>query len=413
MANKVYNLSGGLYSGNAFTGFEADIPNGEPSDANKTIFANSYSYTVSAGTGMNVVVGAGSAVINNGASSGYRVSSDAENTVAVSAASSANPRMDAVVMYVDTAVSASTSVVDNADLGILKFKCVAGTPAASPTGPAASTIQASIGAGNAYAILCYLYIPTSATAASSFTFYDRRKVMSGSVLYNPSLRTDTPAEWQSLIGTRKYATAWFDKSKCFANQPSQYGFLEIMTAASGNVAQVWTELGSGKKMKRAGNSSGWSSSASFKGIQTSEIADSAVTTAKLADASVTSDKVGWTTLKTESLYSDGDQSITAGAWVAQTVATLDVSSFETGANFVVIAGCTVAGTGTYTEAVVNIKYNSSTREAITSQSWYNSASVCGIFTKASGVNSVTLSVARGATVTMSASRISMIAFRVS
>ena len=142
MANKVYNLNGGLYSGDAFTAFETRIA----SSNNGSIVASPSDLKVSAGSGMNVTVATGAGIIGNGTLSGVRFAIDAPVTVAVNAASTANPRMDSVVAYIDKSVSASTSVVDNTGLGIIKFKSVAGTPASAPTAPSTATIQSSIGA---------------------------------------------------------------------------------------------------------------------------------------------------------------------------------------------------------------------------------------------------------------------------
>lgn len=185
MANKVYNLNGGLYSGDAFTAFETRIA----SSNNGSIVASPSDLKVSAGSGMNVTVSTGAGIIGNGTLSGVRFAIDSPVTVAVSAASTANPRMDSVVAYIDKSVSASTSVVDNTDLGIIKFKSVAGTPASAPTAPSTSTIQSSIGAGNPYMVLANITVPKSSTAASSFTTTDMRVTPTSSIITNGSITT--------------------------------------------------------------------------------------------------------------------------------------------------------------------------------------------------------------------------------
>ena len=185
MANKVYNLNGGLYSGDAFTAFETRIA----SSNNGSIVASPSDLKVSAGSGMNVTVSTGAGIIGNGTLSGVRFAIDAPVTVAISAASTANPRMDSVVAYIDKSVSASTSVVDNTDLGIVKFKSVAGTPASAPTAPSTSTIQSSIGAGNPYMILANVTVPKSSTAASSFTIADMRVTPTSAIITDNSITT--------------------------------------------------------------------------------------------------------------------------------------------------------------------------------------------------------------------------------
>ena len=185
MANKVYNLNGGLYSGDAFTAFETRMA----SSNNGSIVASPSDLKVSAGSGMNVTVSTGAGIIGNGTLSGVRFAIDSPVTVAVSAASTANPRMDSVVAYIDKSVSASTSVVDNTDLGIVKFKSVAGTPASAPTAPSTSTIQSSIGAGNPYMVLANIKVPKSSTAASSFTITDMRVTPTSSIITDGSITT--------------------------------------------------------------------------------------------------------------------------------------------------------------------------------------------------------------------------------
>lgn len=190
MANKVYNLNGGLYSGDAFTAFETRIA----SSNNGSIVASPSDLKVSAGSGMNVSVATGAGIIGSGTLSGVRFAIDSPVTVAINAASTANPRMDSVVAYIDKSVSASTSVVDNTDLGIVKFKSVAGTPASTPTAPSTSTIQSSIGAGNPYMVLANITVPTSSSAASSFMITDMRITPTSAIITDGSITTPKLAD---------------------------------------------------------------------------------------------------------------------------------------------------------------------------------------------------------------------------
>lgn len=172
MANKVYNMAGGLHSAAAYSAFE-DAQYG-------TCVANDMSLVVSAGTGMNVEVSTGDGLISTGTGFARRIGTDAVNTVPVDAASSANPRIDAVVAYIDNSVAPTVNVVDNTN-GILKFKAVAGTPASSPSQPSQAQIQTSIGAGNPYMVLAYVTIPTGATSTSVATFVDARNIAGSSI----------------------------------------------------------------------------------------------------------------------------------------------------------------------------------------------------------------------------------------
>ena len=132
MANKVFNMEGGLHSAAAYSAFE-DAMYG-------SCVANDMSFVASAGTGMNVSLSTGDGLISTGTGFARRIEADAVNTIAVDAASSANPRIDAIVAYIDMSVTPTVNVVDNTN-DILKFKAVAGTPAASPSAPSAAAIQ--------------------------------------------------------------------------------------------------------------------------------------------------------------------------------------------------------------------------------------------------------------------------------
>lgn len=165
MANKVFNMAGGLHSAAAYSAFEDALYG--------SCVANDSSLTVSAGTGMNVTVAIGNGLISTGTGFARRIATDAVNTVSLTAASTANPRIDAVVAYIDNAVAPTTSVVDNTN-GVLKFKSVAGSPAATPSAPTAQAIQSSVGAGNPYMVLAYVAVAKNATAAGAIT--DVRKI---------------------------------------------------------------------------------------------------------------------------------------------------------------------------------------------------------------------------------------------
>lgn len=165
MANKVFNMAGGLHSAAAYSAFEDALYG--------SCVASDTSLQVSAGTGMNVTVAIGNGLISTGTGFARRIATDATNTVSLTAASTANPRVDAVVAYIDNAVTPTTSVQDNTN-GILKFKSVAGSPAANPSAPTAQAIQSSVGAGNPYMVLAYVAVAKSATAAGAIT--DVRKI---------------------------------------------------------------------------------------------------------------------------------------------------------------------------------------------------------------------------------------------
>ena len=166
MTKRVFNMGGGAHSDAAYTAFE--------NAAYGSCVANATSLAVSAGGGMSVRIAAGDGIIST-PSSGKRIQSDAIETVTITAANATYPRIDSVVVYIDSAIAPTTTVIDNVN-GILKFAAVAGTPAATPTAPTESMIQAVIGAGNRYMVLADVKVPNGATSMNTATFTDRRKV---------------------------------------------------------------------------------------------------------------------------------------------------------------------------------------------------------------------------------------------
>ena len=191
MANKVFNMAGGLHSAAAYSAFEDALYG--------SCVANDSSLAVSAGTGMNVTVAIGNGLISTGTGFARRIATDATNTVSLTAASTANPRIDAVVAYIDNAVTPTTSVVDNTN-GVLKFKSVAGSPAATPSAPTAQAIQSSVGAGNPYMVLAYVAVAKNATAAGAIT--DVRKIAGSTrlVMSNVAIGEGAPLPEGTIYG---------------------------------------------------------------------------------------------------------------------------------------------------------------------------------------------------------------------
>lgn len=166
MANKVFNMAGGLHSAAAYSAFENAMFG--------SCVATASDFMATAGTGMNVSLSAGNGLISTGTGFARRIASDAVNTIAITTAAS-TARIDAIVAYIDNSVTPTTSVVDNTN-DVLKFTAVAGTAAATPAAPSAATIQSAIGAGNPYMVLWEVTIPANATALTNATFTDKRNI---------------------------------------------------------------------------------------------------------------------------------------------------------------------------------------------------------------------------------------------
>lgn len=168
MAKKVYNMAGGKHSAAALSAYLNGL--------NGSSVADGLKVEVTGSSGLNVLVKVGNGMIDTGLGYGRMIAIDADETVALSAASASNPRNDLIVAYIDNTVTPTTSVTDNTN-NILKFAAVAGTPASSPTDPSGATIQGAVGAGNPYMILGRVRVDTSATSLTADKITDLRKVI--------------------------------------------------------------------------------------------------------------------------------------------------------------------------------------------------------------------------------------------
>lgn len=166
MANKVYNMAGGLHSAAAYSGWENELFGGNA-------VASSTALKVGAGSGMTVNVGKGNGLIDTGDDYARRVALTEPVGVTLDQADTSLPRNDLIVIYVDMAVAPVQTVQDNTN-GILKVVAVKGTPAASPSDPDTGTIQQSIGAGNPYMILASIRVNAGGSAISAGNITDKR-----------------------------------------------------------------------------------------------------------------------------------------------------------------------------------------------------------------------------------------------
>lgn len=96
---------------------------------------------------------------------------DAILNLAVAANTSGNPRIDAIVAYIDLSVVSSAS---NNNPGALKFIDVQGTPAGSPVAPNGTAIQAAVGAGNPYFVLANVTLANNYTTIVNANITDLR-----------------------------------------------------------------------------------------------------------------------------------------------------------------------------------------------------------------------------------------------
>lgn len=129
--------------------------------------------------GMNVLIGGESGIpddllVRDAMSATFPVSNLSTQPVqaSVTTANSANPRIDAVVIYIDTNVAASQAVANNENR--TKAVVVPGTPATNPSAPTPSQIKAKIGASNPYEIIAEIRVNAGTTTILDSVITDRR-----------------------------------------------------------------------------------------------------------------------------------------------------------------------------------------------------------------------------------------------
>ena len=129
--------------------------------------------------GMNVLIGGENGIpddllVRDAMSATFPVSNLSTQPVqaSVTTANSANPRIDAVVIYVDTNVAASQAVANNENR--TKAVVVPGTPATNPSTPTPSQIKAKIGASNPYEIIAEIRVNAGTTTIIDAVITDRR-----------------------------------------------------------------------------------------------------------------------------------------------------------------------------------------------------------------------------------------------
>lgn len=121
---------------------------------------------------MSVDISIGTALMNKSDSTyGWAAWQDAVTNLTISAADPSNPRIDAVVAYIDLSV---ISAVSNNNPGALKFSDVTGTPAGSPTAPSDSAVTSALGAGVPWIRLANVTVGAGATQVVTANIADVR-----------------------------------------------------------------------------------------------------------------------------------------------------------------------------------------------------------------------------------------------
>lgn len=229
MTRRVFNYGGGMHSPAALTQLMRDALSGEVADG----------LDVVAGSGMNVTVNAGTALVGRDPS--YNINVIGTETVNVGAASPSNPINAVIVAYVDRNVAGDRSVTDNTN-DVFKLKAISGAAASNPADPTNSAIQAAIGASNPFIILARVKKRAGATAISSNDITDLRKMMTlpNGRINNANLISDGTIESKNIkdgsilpqklssISRGDYSTDEVDTGKKWINGKTIYQKTFIM-----------------------------------------------------------------------------------------------------------------------------------------------------------------------------------------
>lgn len=138
--------------------------------------------TVTPGTGLQVVLAPGNAMLRYGSAAvaSARIASLVANfNLTIETADVSNPRIDLVVLYIDNAVNLPDGTPSAANLdgkGVAKAKIVKGTAAATPAAPNATAIQSSVGAGNPYTVLARVRVNAGVSVIAANQITDIRNL---------------------------------------------------------------------------------------------------------------------------------------------------------------------------------------------------------------------------------------------
>lgn len=103
-----------------------------------------------------------------------------EEDIAVDTADGVNNRQDRVVAYVDRGLTYDETDTNNPEA--LKFKVVAGTPAASPSLPNNTVVQNAVGVGNPWIEIAILSVPSNSTSVVTARITDTRTFLKSAAI---------------------------------------------------------------------------------------------------------------------------------------------------------------------------------------------------------------------------------------
>lgn len=170
--------------------------------------------------GMSVLVSEGRVMIDSGSDYPYLGFTDANEVVTITTADGSNPRIDAIVAYVDLSVVDSTNANNP---GAFKIVAVAGTPAGSPSAPNSGAISTAIGSGNPFIRLANVTVGTGVTTITTGNVSNQRVMtnIADNLVDTDSIINGavTPVKWTNPYKFYAYRSAAHDSSGTAAKVP--------------------------------------------------------------------------------------------------------------------------------------------------------------------------------------------------
>jgi hypothetical protein len=201
---KILNYSNSLVSPELFARHQSRLLSGDVADG----------LTVVPKTGLTVTVQTGNGLIRygSGATASARLFSlVADFDIALDTADASNPRLDLIVIYVDTAVSLPGGTPTGANLdgpGVVKATFVKGTPNASPVAPTVGAIQTKIGAANPYIVVSEVRVDNVVTTIASNKITDRRTLLGPSASVAASIPASSITNAMLSTAAGQIGAAW-------------------------------------------------------------------------------------------------------------------------------------------------------------------------------------------------------------
>lgn len=134
-----------------------------------SLVGNDFKAQAQATPDLTVKVIKGRAYIEAPSGNSYPIRADSDSNVSVPANSSGNPRIDALVLFIDLSAAPNTDASN-----VAKLQVVQGIPAPLPSAPTDGTIQTEIGASNPFLRLANITVASGATSITNANIADTR-----------------------------------------------------------------------------------------------------------------------------------------------------------------------------------------------------------------------------------------------